>query len=103
VEVAVNVVNVIKSLAIKTSPPNKQIGNRRFTEVSDNFLPPNACSNVCVCCDEGARGTSPVRWATMTRLINFLCVELQFFVLDRFDAEIRRLVLDGKVGFVGDV
>jgi hypothetical protein len=76
VEVAVTVVNVFKSLAIKSSLPNKQIGNRRFTEVSNNFLPPIACSNVCVCRDEGARGTSPIRGATKMRLNNFLCVEL---------------------------
>ncbi len=77
VEVTVNVVNAFESLAIKPSHPNKQIGNRRFTEVvSNNFLPPNACSNVCVCRDEGARGTSPVRGGTKMRLNNFLCVGL---------------------------
>jgi hypothetical protein len=103
VEVAVNVVNAFESLAIKTSLPNKQIGNRRFTEVSNNFLPPNACSNFCVCRDEGARGTSPVRGATKTKLNNFLCIEPQFFVLDRFDAKVRWLILDGRVGFVDDV
>jgi hypothetical protein len=75
VEVAVNVVNAFESLAIKTSLANKQIGNRRLTEVSDNLLPPNTCSHVRVCRDEGARGTSPVRGATKTRLNNFLRIE----------------------------
>ncbi len=103
VEVAVNVINAFESLANKTSLPNKQIGDRRFTEVSDNFLPPNACSNVCVFCDKGTRGTSPVRGATKTRLNNFLCVEPRFFVLDMFDGKVQRLVLDGRVGFVGDI
>ncbi len=102
VEVVVNVVNAFESLAIEMSLANKQIRNRRFTEVRDNLLPPNTRSHVCVCRVEGTRGTSPVRGATKMRLNNFLCVVPQFFVLNRFDAEVRRLVLDGRFGFVGD-
>ncbi len=100
---AVNVFNAFESLAIKMSLPNKKIGDRRFTEVSNNLLPLNACSNVCVHCDDGARGTIPARGATKTRLNIFLCIEPRFFVLDRFDTKVRRLVLDGRVGYVGDV
>ncbi len=48
VEVAVNVFNAFESFAIETSFPNKKIGDGRFTEVSNNFLPPNDCSNICV-------------------------------------------------------
>jgi hypothetical protein len=74
VEVVVNVVNAFKSLSIKMSLPNKQIWNRRFTEVRDNFLPPNACNHVDVCCNESARGTSPVKgaWRRQDSIIFFV-------------------------------
>ncbi len=71
-----------KTFPVKTGLPNKEIGHEGVAEKGEDFLSPPTRRGIVLCCDENARGPSPIGGATKTRVDDFPSIDPRFFVVD---------------------